>query len=129
MIYVASKTKHAGKWLAYRDGGYPINSTWIDEAGPGETQDFTDLWTRCCLEVNSAKVLVAYREKGEVLKGAFIEIGVALSKPKMVLLAGDWEGFSFAAHPVVRNMVTLNEAMAVASRICKTSSIIHTRAH
>ena len=32
-IYTASKTKHADKWRALRSAGYPIISTWIDEAG------------------------------------------------------------------------------------------------
>ena len=113
MIYVASKTKHFKKWLAFRDAGYAINSTWLDEALPGQSKDLSDLWVRCCMEVNQAGVLVAYREKGEILKGAMIEIGVALSKPKPVLLVGDWEGMSFLQHPTVKQISTLNEAMAL----------------
>lgn len=122
MIYVASKTKHFKKWLAFRDAGYAINSTWLDEALPGQSKDLGDLWVRCCMEVNQAGVLVAYREKGEILKGAMIEIGVALSKPKPVLLVGDWEDMSFLQHPTVKRISTLNEAMAMAMRILKNTS-------
>lgn len=121
MIYVASKTKHVKKWLAFRDAGYPINSTWLDEAGPGETKDFADLWMRCCLEAKAAKVLVAYRERNETMKGAMIEIGVALSTPKLVLVVGEWENMSFLHHPTVKQVPTLNEAMALAMRVCKAS--------
>lgn len=124
MIYVASKTKHSKKWLTFKDAGYLINSTWIHGV---ESTDLEDLWKRRCIEVNMAKVLVAYREKGDILKGAFIEIGVALSKPKLVLLAGDWEGMSFLHHPTVKQLPTLNEAMAQASRICRASSVIVTK--
>lgn len=122
MIYVASKTKHAKRWLTFRDAGYPINSTWLNEAGPNESSDLTDLWTRCCIEAKQAGVLVAYREKGEILKGAMIEIGVALSAPKPVLIVGDWENMSFLHHPTVKQVPTLNEAMGMAMRILKNSS-------
>lgn len=130
MIYVASKVRHAKKWLAFRDAGYPINSTWLNEAGPGETKSFEDLWIRCCLEAKQAGVLVAYREKGETLKGAMIEIGVALSVPKPVLVVGDWEGMTFLHHPTVKLVPNLSEAMAMANRILKASSeTIITRTH
>ena len=40
-IYVASRVSRAEMWRGYRDeGGVPIVSTWIDEAGDGETDDF-----------------------------------------------------------------------------------------
>lgn len=122
MIYVASKVHHVKKWLSYRDAGYPINSTWLDEAGPGQTTDFSDLWIRCCMEAKAAGVLVAYRERDEILKGAMIEIGVALSFPKPVILAGDWEKMTFLHHPTVKHVPSLNEAMALANRILKNTS-------
>jgi hypothetical protein len=43
-IYIASKTKHAARWLEYRAQGEPIISTWIDEAGEGASADLHDLW-------------------------------------------------------------------------------------
>ncbi len=120
MIYVASQVTHATKWRGYRHAGYPIISTWIDEAGPSQSADLSNLWVRCCLEAKTADVLVAYRERHEVLKGALIEIGVALYSPKPVLLAGHWEDAgSFIHHPTVKRVPTLNEAMAMAMRICK----------
>src|SRR5689334_21817984 len=79
-IYVASKTKHAGKWLEFRDRGYNIISTWIDEAGPGQSKSLSDLARRCIEEAKSADVLIVYAEEGDTpLKGAYIEIGAALA--------------------------------------------------
>ena len=78
-IYIASKTRHAAKWRALRSDGYDIISTWIDEAGPGESQDLPDLAKRCVSEAKSADVLVLYCEPGDVLKGALIEVGAALA--------------------------------------------------
>lgn len=79
MIYVASKTAHASMWREYRSVGAPIISTWIDEAGAGETTDFADLWTRCVMEARDALCLVLYRLPGEILKGALVEAGAALA--------------------------------------------------
>lgn len=115
-IYIASKTKHADKWKAYRTAGFPIISTWIDEAGPDESDSLTGLWLRCVTEATNAAVLVAYREKDEILKGAMIEIGCALSQPRLVLLAGDWEGFTFVNHPAVKNVENINTAFSIAMK-------------
>lgn len=100
-IYVASKTVHAQMWKRYRNLGAPIISTWLDEAGVGETADFPDLWQRCISEAASCEALIAYREPGEVLKGAFIEIGAALANGRKVYCVGDFEGMSFTNHPLV----------------------------
>ena len=109
-IYTASKTVHAPKWRALRAEGWPINSTWIDEAGQGETECFTDLWRRCVSEAGSASAVLVYREPGEVLKGAFIEVGAALAKGVPVHAVGCGE-FSFVNHELVTQHDTLDAAM------------------
>lgn len=103
-IYTASKTVHAPLWKQWRREGLPVISTWIDEAGVGETADFADLWTRCISETAKAEILVCYREEGEVLKGAFIEIGAALQSGTRVICVGDFSGMSFLHHPLVEQM-------------------------
>lgn len=77
-IYIASKTRHADKWRTVATK-YPINSTWIYEAEPGQTKDFDDLWRRCIHEASTADALIIYREGEEVLKGAWVELGAALA--------------------------------------------------
>ena len=110
-IYTASKTQHADKWKALRARGFPIISTWIDEAGVGETQSFSDLWTRCILEAKSCDLLLCYREPGEVLKGAFIEVGAALASGKPVAVVGDFDGMSFLHHPLVSVYPSIDAAL------------------
>ena len=85
-IYIASKTRHADKWRALRASGTTILSTWIDEAGTGETQDFADLWIRCVREAATCDALVFYAECGDVLKGAFVEVGAALAAGRPVYI-------------------------------------------
>jgi len=119
VIYIASKTKHAPRWRELRAQGVPLISTWIDEAGKGETKSFSDLWDRCVLEACTSYVLVAYREPGEIQKGSFIEIGAALAMRVPVFIVGyEEEQFSFRHHPRVTSCSTLQEALTLAQAEC-----------
>lgn len=84
-VYIASKTHHAPKWLSLKSKGAPILSTWIHEAEPGATPNWPDLWERCLTEAAAADTLFLYQEAGEVLKGAWIELGAALSHNKRIV--------------------------------------------
>lgn len=117
MIYIASKTVHAPKWRALRDSGLPILSTWIDEAGPSETRNFSDLWARCVAESSRAAVTIVYAEPGEILKGAFVEVGCALASGKPVLAVGLPEGLSVLNHPLVQVMPSMDDAVTIAFKL------------
>jgi hypothetical protein len=90
-IYVASRAsvpERPAMWRAFRDEGFPIVSTWIDEAGPGESPSMADLWRRCTEETRApALVLHAPPEDGP-WKGAFIEAGMVLGRGGRVFIAG-----------------------------------------
>lgn len=112
-FYVASKTKHAGIWLWFEKKGVPIVSTWIFEAGEGETEDFVELAHRCIEEVKAADVLVLYCQPGDILKGALIEVGVAMSEGKEIRCVGECDSLSkkvFCVHPLWKFYPTLEEA-------------------
>lgn len=113
-IYVASKTKHAPMWKSYRERGWPINSTWIDEAGAGESGDLADLWRRCTSEAASANVLVIYREPEDVLKGAWVELGAALVKGVPVFAVG-LAGFTIEHDTRITHFTDLPTAMDAAA--------------
>lgn len=115
-IYIASKTKHAPKWIALRAQGVPIVSTWIDDAGYDATAGMVDLWERCVREAAHACALVVYHEPGDVLKGGFVEIGAALAHGVSVFVAGDPPG-SWVHHPKVTRCVSLDAAVATAVAI------------
>lgn len=110
VIYTASKTKHADKWIDLRAKGYPINSTWIDEAGPGETIDHNDLWKRCLQESADAEVMILYREPGDELKGAWVELGVALTNDTKVFAVGI-EEYTIGKSNLVEHCPTLSDAI------------------
>lgn len=115
-IYMASKAKHGARWRDLRAKGHRIISTWIDEAEPGKTKDFSDLWHRCVHEAFIADNLIAYIEPGETLKGALVEIGVALGANANVILVGDFQGHSFIHHPGIVFAATIEDALAIVDR-------------
>jgi hypothetical protein len=115
-IYIASKTKHAARWRDLRDNhGIRIISTWIDEAGPGESPNRPDLARRCIAEASRADKFVLYCEPGEVLKGALVEMGAALATGKYVFTVGECENWpaesAFIDHPLVERFDDVVAAM------------------
>ncbi len=110
-IYMASKASHRPLWRGFRDGGYPINSRWIDvddkyigrDLPPD--YDFSRLWIECIEDVLNADALILYCAPGDVLKGALFEMGAAVAAAKMVCVVGDKrtirENGSWLGHPLV----------------------------
>ena len=90
-IYVASRAsvpERSRMWRLFRNDGAPIVSTWIDEAGEGQTEDMGELWERIVGEITSADALVLYAEPSDVpLKGAFVEVGIALALKKQIIVS------------------------------------------
>ena len=94
-LYVASRTNRADLWLSYRTAGIPIISSWIDEAGEGQTANFSELWHRIQREISSSKGLLFYAHTDDApWKGAFVEVGMALAlnKPVGIVVVGNVEG-------------------------------------
>lgn len=79
-IYIASKTKHALKWKRLRADGINIISTWIDYVGNETDANMPDICERCISESNKCEAMIIYAEYGDYLKGAFIEMGIALGR-------------------------------------------------
>lgn len=120
-IYIASKTKHAERWRFLRDKvGEPIISTWIDEAGPGESADLDDLWRRCIAEASSCELLIVYRETDEVLKGAWVEVGAALAVGTPVFAVG-LDEFTIAKHKRLTHFPDMKSAIAAARELRKAA--------
>lgn len=74
MIYVCSRTKHAPMWRRMADG-FPIGCSWIHHEGEADST----LWDNIVNEVAKSTAVVIYaRPEDFPLKGAFVEVGVAL---------------------------------------------------
>lgn len=112
-IYIASKTRHADRWLAMRADGAPIISTWIDEAGEGASADLHDLWDRCITESKSCSALIVYREPEDILKGAWVEIGAALAVGIPVYAVG-LDGFTISKYRGIKHFTSIEDAFEAA---------------
>lgn len=110
-IYIASKSCHAAKWRALRDEGLPIICTWIDQAAPGATSDWAALWDDCIGEARHSTHLIVYREDGEQLRGAYVEMGAALATGSEVWFVGPDDG-SVTRNPRLRRASCMTEALA-----------------
>lgn len=129
--YIASRAsipERAAMWRKYRDAGIPITSSWIDEDGEGQTQSLEDLWIRIAAEVSESDRIVLYAEHNDFpLKGALIEVGMALgmAKPVIVCLPGvelDPRSCrpigSWISHPLVERNDRIDDVLGIAlSRI------------
>lgn len=101
-VYFASKVVHAPLWIAEEANGVTVTSSWIHEAGEGQTADYAELSTRCSREISGSERLILYGEPGEILKGALIEAGMALQAGVPVFQVGEPGNLSrvFRRHPL-----------------------------
>lgn len=128
--YIASRASlpaRAARWKHLRDiEGWHIVSSWIDEAGEGETEDFGELWLRIEAEVKSAERVIFYAEAEDFpLKGAYLEAGIAISAgvpvfvvtPGVVIEPGSCRPVgSWVNHPLVRVVPSIELALVGAAR-------------
>lgn len=123
-FYVASRAsipERSAMWRELRTGGVKITSSWIDEAGGGETDCMTDLWRRIGSEIERADFLILYAEPDDFpLKGALIEVGMAMGRGKRILIVAPEVGLeprsfrplgSWAMHPLVTFHHTMRHAL------------------
>jgi len=122
-IYFASKTKHAPSWIEVRESGVNVISTWIDEAGIGESPDLKDLAQRCVKESLECDAMIVYHEGDDYLKGAFIEFGIALSANKNIYLVGNVlpHGSAFTHLSNVHTASTVSQALYKISKLPPSS--------
>lgn len=116
-LYVASKAYLGEYWQSLRPflaekHGVDVISTWIDESGEGQSADMADLWVRCIAESRDCDFLVATHAIGDEWKGAFVEIGSALSAGKPVFVMGNPPG-SWINHPLVTQVTSIEEAIRI----------------
>jgi hypothetical protein len=135
-FYVASRAsipERGQMWRRWRARGIQITSSWIDEDGDGQTEDFTELWHRIQREIEQCDVLVLYAETGDFpLKGALIEVGMALGMGKRVVVC--LPGVSLAHrsmrpigswiwHPLVERNDDLNSLFSAHTEISNATNI------
>lgn len=117
-IYVASKLRHAEKFLKFRETYPDIHFTarWPITAGLGSEADrpVYQWMQESEMEIANSNCVLVYAEPGEALKTGLIQVGMALSRRIPIFVVGDhvsystwqfWEG-------AVTRCPTLEKAMA-----------------
>jgi hypothetical protein len=116
-IYVSSRAslERMNMWKMLRANGLNIISTWIDQPNKDEI-DFSYLWVKIENEIRQSDKLVFFAEPRDFpLKGAFVEVGMAIGMFKQIIvclpdvqvsLVGSWIN-----HPFVKRIDDLPTAM------------------
>ena len=112
-IYAASKTSHAAKWRGLRLRGYNIISTWIDYADGTAVVDWQGLWLACARQAAAANVTLVYVEPGEELRGAYVEMGIAIASGRRIFFVnpGNVRVSDAINHPQVTEFDSLDAAL------------------
>lgn len=114
MIYVASKLIHAEMWKNLRQAGINIVSTWIDSGRPENDDAARRILKACEEEIAKSAFLVLYCRKGEVLRDALVECGIALALGKEIRQVGECESVGlFAFHPMWKKCQSLAQAVGL----------------
>lgn len=112
-LYIASKLKHAQRWRDLREvrnkENFEFVCSWIDGGEEeGRPTSYAEMWERYAKEIRDCDVMIVYVEPGEVLKGALVEMGIALGARKAVILCGVADADPFKTlqyHPCVLGRV------------------------
>lgn len=124
-VYCASRASLPARvemWQNFRASGALLRSSWIDESGPGQTLNLSELWLKIHAEITSSLGLILYVERNDFpLKGALIEVGIALGLGLTIRIVSpgislDPISFrplgSWVQHPLVRFSESIESAYA-----------------
>ena len=108
-VYCASKSKHAPKWMSWKDAGAEITSSWLEKFDQGRLDDQTGHWDQILEDIQSSDALLLYSEPEDVQKGALAEFGIAFALGMKLFYVGPLEGSLTAVeHEKVVHYKTLN---------------------
>ena len=68
-------------------------------------------WIEDHQDVGRSDVVMVYAERGDVLRGAFVEAGMGIALGKFVLAVGDGDFGTWWAHPQVTRAPDLESAL------------------
>lgn len=115
-VYVGSCTSHARTWLEIANEwrlntGHRMICSWPDMVvgGLGEGEYLAKVfWQLDVKEVQDADVVLIYAESDDILRGALVEVGVALASEIPVVVVGSSNSYgTWQYHPLVHRVPAL----------------------
>ncbi len=86
--------------------------TWVQESEPGETSDWTRLWSNCIYEASSADYFIAYFEDGETHSGLFVELGCALAEGRQVWAVNMPKVYKIGRYAMINHVADMGQALS-----------------
>jgi len=113
--YTASKLEKAPMWKRLQDEWpFEFTARWFQyHVGKvPDTPSFAKFfWQEGEQDVRRSDVVICYCEGGDVLRGALVEVGIAIAWGKPVIVVGDNPSTgTWSYHPLVFRVATLEEA-------------------
>lgn len=106
-VYTASKLRHAKMWkeLCDKSHSFIFHARWLKHVkigtpdGPEHAPDF---WMQDQQDVKDSDALLVYAAPGDKLRGALVEVGMALAYGIPVVIIGEHEDYgTWRHHPGV----------------------------
>ena len=122
-VYTASKLKHGAMWraLCAENSHFIAHARWLKHNSIGTPDDPADavaFWLQDEQDVKDADVLVLYAEEGEKLRGALVEVGIALAWGVPVIVVGSHSDYgTWQFHPGVRRVDNMREMILELLRV------------
>ena len=122
-IYTASKLRHAPKWrdICDKNSNFIFHARWLKHTrigtpdGPEHAPAF---WLQDQQDVKDSDALIVYAEKGDKLRGALVEVGMALAYGVPVILIGEHEDWAtWRWHPGVHWVPDIDSAIEFVKEI------------
>lgn len=127
-VYVASQTHHAEQWLEIGQEwrlqtGHQIISSWpqmVYDGVPESTYNSKVFWQKNVSEIQDANVVLVFADTGDVLRGALVEVGVALATEIPIVCVGDHTSYgTWRHHPLVYNVDRLADVIPFLDLLAK----------
>jgi hypothetical protein len=71
----------------------------------------SQFWVQDHQDVVKSDVVMVYAERGDVLRGAFVEAGMGIALSKTILAVGDGEFGTWWCHPWVERVPDMKSAL------------------
>lgn len=121
-VYIASKIRYAPVWRElYSHSDIHIVSRWpfLETQVDDRPTNCRKFWQDDFTDVSSADILILFAEEGENLRGALVEVGIALGLGKHIIVIGDHKDHgTWWHHPQVKKVINLEQAIKLARRLC-----------
>lgn len=122
-VYIASKMHHAPRWReAYSRPDIHVVSRWpfLEPAVDCRTTNCQKFWQDDFTDINSCDVLILFVGGDEKLRGALVEVGIALGLGKFVIVIGDHHDHgTWWHHPLVRKVTNFESAVHTAKALIR----------